>query len=60
MYLLTVRPFDKDIREELAGDWMESSIEGRAKYNEIYTKHRLPDFEDDRSNPILIQVVEEL
>lgn len=41
-------------------DFYKLSDEERKKWNEEYKKHRISDFRDDRINPILVQVVEEL
>lgn len=52
----TVSNFDELYHEakkkNLAGKYIES--------NEVYEKYQFPDFRDDRANPILVQVVEEL
>jgi hypothetical protein len=52
----TVSNFDELFHEAKKKDPM-------GKYdvsNEVYKKYQFPDFRDDRTNPILVQVVEEL
>lgn len=41
-------------------NWSEATLEERQANSELYNKARIPNFGDDRSNPILVQVVEEL
>ena len=41
-------------------DWFEMSEEEKHAFNEAYEKHHLTDRPDDRTDPLLIQVVEEL
>lgn len=40
--------------------WCEMSREERDSHNKEYESHQIPNFRDDRTNPILLQVVEEL
>lgn len=41
-------------------DWGTLSMEERAARNKIYTDHTFEDFSQDRSNPLLVHIVEEL
>ena len=50
----------EDERPAHPKDWMRATDEQRAAYNEAYTKHVLYDRDLSRSDPFLVQVVEEL
>jgi len=41
-------------------DWSAMSPEEKESWNNQYRARRIPDFEGDRTNPLLIRVVEEL
>ena len=40
--------------------WFEMSTEEKNAYNKLYEEHTFPDFRSDRTNPLLIQIIEEL
>lgn len=55
--------FDVPNPNEVLGtprDWLKMSMEERRQANELSDKHAIEERPDDRSDPLLIQVIEEL